>query len=457
MMKPCVRIFFVLSNLLIAQSSHPVDMDSRYLMTTERLEKIRSQQDVHAIRKHAWELFLGINQNVQADFPFPLNRVPVWLTWNTKEEVFQGRTENFFERLHTLDQFLIFAQEEMITNRELKSLHSIDTSQIPLSTIFLNPPTANRLRTATPVPGLPGVFVKPIDPKSIETADAEFTRRGIEGAAREIAPFPDNSLAVKTAWYLVSSTVWRANQIPVWHGPPSVSASTDALKPNQWPDHVRIDPRHARYACPRVDTTCEGLEKPDIVEPSSAVAKLPIVPVDNLFYVPVCTCDQAKAINSKFGNLYGAFPGDFIVLMGLHLTTREIPDWVWATFWWSDRTLGNPFLKDRPLFYPSPWNHYLMDATLDMVTPQDAQKHPKAIYNPWLEVVTMPLDKAITSNCMNCHRTSVFPRVHFPAPGSIDPAGQLLRGKTKLDFLWTIGSQFDPPTNPKGVDSSRKP
>ena len=27
--------------------------------------------------------------------------------------------------------------------------------------------------------------------------------------------------------------------------------------------------------------------------------------------------------------------GDYLVLTGVHVTTKETPDWVWATFWWS--------------------------------------------------------------------------------------------------------------------------
>jgi hypothetical protein len=76
--------------------------------------------------------------------------------------------------------------------------------------------------------------------------------------------------------------------------------------------------------------------------------------------------------------------------MGLHLTTREIADWVWATFWWSDHAGEGEFSNNRPPGYPATWRNYLMDTTLDMVTPRDAKGQPKAIYNPWLEMVTMP-------------------------------------------------------------------
>ena len=92
-----------------------------------------------------------------------------------------------------------------------------------------------------------------------------------------------------------------------------------------------------------------------------------------------------------------------------------------------------------------------MDTTLDMVTPQSRTGSPKAIYNPWMEASTLPLGKALTSNCMNCHRTSAYPRVPFqvPEPGLIGPAGSDLGNKTKLDFLWTIGVQFDAATTPQ--------
>ena len=64
--------------------------------------------------------------------------------------------------------------------------------------------------------------------------------------------------------------------------------------------------------------------RPALLPPSTGVAKLPEISLDRFFYVPVCTCEQAVAINSKI--TFGVFPGDYVVLMGLHLTTREIPE-----------------------------------------------------------------------------------------------------------------------------------
>jgi hypothetical protein len=206
-----------------------------------------------------------------------------------------------------------------------------------------------------------------------------------------------------------------------------------------------------------VETSCPNLKPNPKATPNP---DLQAIPIDRFFYVPVCKCEQAKALRDASGitGLAGIYPGDYVVLMGMHLTTREIPDWVWATFWWSDHPNEGEFSRDRPPFFPSPWKNYVMDTTLDMVTPRGPKGQPKAIYNPWIEVTTMPhLVDALASNCMNCHRASAYPRIAFPEPGLLDPAGTALGDKTKLDFLWTIGDQFHGPSESQIAPSVPKP
>lgn len=427
--------------LCAAQSPNPVPMDKRYYLPSQTLEKMRSEQNVPAMREHAWRLFEGINQMVVPRFSMNLATVPIWITWETEDEVFPSTRQplhTFFDTLSLLEQRFTRSNAVPESNNLRQMLLDMRRTQIPLSTVYFDPFTAQRMRTSTPA--LPGVSVTLTKTGSLKALDQEFTKRGISGAKREIAGFPDQSVAVKTAWLAVSATAWTFTSVPVWHGPPPVKNPAEALAPQLWPDAIRVDPTHARHRCSaQPPASCPGIYPQQPIAVSPAVTKLAPVPIDDFFYVPVCTCEEAAAVP-----VYPVLPGDYVVLVGMHIATREIPDWVWATFWWSDRPNEGLYQQNRPPKQQAPWNHYMMDTTLDMVTPQGPNHQPKAIYNPWLELVGFAAGKALSSNCMNCHRAAAYKNPHsVPPPGNVDPAGPELANKTKLDFLWSIDVHAD--------------
>ena len=111
--------------------------------------------------------------------------------------------------------------------------------------------------------------------------------------------------------------------------------------------------------------------------------------------------------------------GDRMILVGMHLATKEIPSWFWATFWWTPpryadlrpQTLidqQNLAMADQPdeLKNRSPWNRYMTDTTVSLSKPPDANNHPKRGFNPYLEAPMQ--DYGTSSNCMVCHSRASF-------------------------------------------------
>jgi hypothetical protein len=90
----------------------------------------------------------------------------------------------------------------------------------------------------------------------------------------------------------------------------------------------------------------------------------------------------------------------------MHVTTHEIKDWVWITFWWHDHAEFGEFGRDRPRALVQPWDHYVMDVTYDMELPWQSTGLPKAIFNPYLEG---GLVNGNQSNCMACHQRAIWP------------------------------------------------
>lgn len=214
---------------------------------------------------------------------------------------------------------------------------------------------------------------------------------------RTIAPFPRDALAIKTVWTVVHAR--GLTPVSVWDG-------TGDAEPAAWPRTVMV----GRGG----------------------------VPLGRFHHLPIAAADLAaiRAIDPT------ARAGDHLVLLAVHLTTREIPDWIWATWWWHDRPDEGPFAAGRPAAPGGAWRNYLMDVAYSAETPREADGTPNAAFNPYLE--TSPGGHA--SNCLACHQGAVWTPAG-PAPflpvtrGSRPPDDPLFRSGTRLDFIWSIARE----------------
>ena len=278
-----------------------------------------------------------------------------------------------------------------------KTLADLPDSLLSLvGNVSYNPPAAKFMRTATSVPGLPGITVKPICPDTIQAADASFEKDKITGADRRIADFPRTAIVTKSAWTLVSRLSWRAMPVPVWRGMADNNNPRGPLESGLWRRPVLVDPRKARNRCSCTMIDCGAAANPPRIP--ADLATLPQVPIDGFFYLPVCDSADVDYLK-RFFKLIDLQAGDYLVLMGLHLTTREIPNWTWSTFWWNSDP-SNEFAQERP-YLPLPWRNYVMDTTLDMEKPMVPRGSPKAIFNPWLELQSNLLAEPASSNCID--------------------------------------------------------
>jgi hypothetical protein len=186
-----------------------------------------------------------------------------------------------------------------------------------------------------------------------------------------------------------------------------------------------------------------------------------VVPVRRFYAVTLSAADVAAANEVMPGAARGVLgrdlaTGDQLVLIAMHCTTKEIPDWTWMTFFWHDRPDDGPKAADRlpANVLKGVWRNYLMDVSFDTTLPRENDGSPHIAYNPVLEA---RFPNGLLSNCMTCHRRSVWPQEEFlpitrgdetvnkalfPPDGN-DPA--FAGDKLHLDFLWSIGDLAQPP------------
>ena len=169
-----------------------------------------------------------------------------------------------------------------------------------------------------------------------------------------------------------------------------------------------------------------------------------------------------------------------MVLIGMHIMSKQTPDWLWATFWWrgrDDKTkerLGTFWTcqdAQRPKVIEDkgePWKNYSMDATASFkyrkpiakkgekcgAPPRiGAREEYAATYNPFVEA---SLGNGLKSNCVHCHAkasTSSKADRTVPGPALIEAAPlDMFEGHIRLDYLWSVRrglKHTDWPTPPR--------
>ncbi|MGO9269064.1 MAG: hypothetical protein ACLQOO_02190 [Terriglobia bacterium] len=377
----------------------------------EVLAKMRRQSNVTGIRKHAWRLFGGLTKKVQG------GDGPVWETWYTRCEVFQypcSDTEH--AKCSATQRAPLFELEEPL---QLFPLSSTSPKSGPLTNVnvfnvgdslidmrLFNREACEHIRDSE----------NPLwDEKTLKALNDYFQAHSRPVAQREIPSFPANAMALKTMWRIIQPDGTRT--VKIWD-------PTSAGGP--WKS-VRIDISNPK------GNRC--------VPPSSEN----VVPVSCFYYVAV-TPENVEQIHGNtdlpIDQIQNVKVGAFAILLGMHVITREIPDWVWATFWWSDKPKWGPYARGRPAYIRGVWQNYLMDTTLDQITPREHDGTANICFNPYLEGFD-PAGRV--SNCMQCHRRAVYggrADATFDALRreilADDPYFSINGPTLKLDFIWSF-------------------
>jgi hypothetical protein len=254
---------------------------------------------------------------------------------------------------------------------------------------------------------------------------------GTEPKDRKIKDFPNRAMSLKTTWWVVKRN--QKTGMYIWDE--KTEADPASSQPAAtWKRAVVVDP--TRDQVPANETASVFLHGREF--PNSHVVPL------KSFYSFTATAEDVSSLNNvgvglgEDPNLGNVEVGDFLVLAAMHYTTKEIPNWVWATFWWHDQPEQGPYGANRPeaTLLKGPWRNYKMDTALDMTVPTEADGKPNAIFNPWLEA---RFGDGVHSNCMTCHQQATWPRFDFPITrGPLPDDAPRFKNTTKMDFLWSL-------------------
>ncbi|HXH11473.1 MAG TPA: hypothetical protein VNP04_17125 [Alphaproteobacteria bacterium] len=400
---------------------------------SQQLLDYRDAQDVAAMRRHGWEIWAALTQLAPSGFP-------IFLTWYQVSEVF-GPEPGRHRRL--------FAPEFRVPSQK-----ALGDGDAILSFNVYNAALRDHVRQ--------------------HNYHRKATLAALVGRESDILPFPETAIAVKTVWWPVRANALTA--FPVWDGEPTrpsewgrgVQALVEMgffrqLNPSEQGElasHERdgndfetfarvvaIDP--TRTEIPRGETAEVLFFDPqDLTLQSNIPRTAKVVSLQRFFHVQVNDRHTVDLINSlpltdQITTRFWKRPfriGDYVALVAAHVTTREIPDWVWATFWWHDHPDAAPFGVDRPQTIGGVFRQYLMRVAYHGDIPRELDGSPHIAFNPYLEAA---FSFGLRSNCVACHQRAV---VGPEGPGRVFP---VLRGhlskhdpvymdRVRLDFLWSL-------------------
>ncbi|MCH2218549.1 MAG: hypothetical protein MK076_10855 [Flavobacteriales bacterium] len=206
-----------------------------------------------------------------------------------------------------------------------------------------------------------------------------------KGEISNIPPFPSPSIAIKPVFYPltnIDSLKPGKYSLPAWPGYQNQismdSVIAGGFGPNKWNNNITITTTGETDAANKVFSINDFIHFKLDEKQATQIINV----IDN---------GKAKA-------------GDYAVLVGMHVNTRENRRWTWQTFWWSEnpdtpQSPSSKLIADlRPKSLDRAAKHYAMGVAYNMISPtQPYAKGTNAVttgepikqsiyaYNPYLE------------------------------------------------------------------------
>jgi hypothetical protein len=284
------------------------------------------------------------------------------------------------------------------------------------------------------------------------------------GGDQQIPVFPSTALTLKSAFQIITAKTLvdgRYYRLNVWSGPPP---TLQAWGPVSWPGVVWIDIQGGGNGNGQIDmeASTDGGTRTDATT----------YPISSIINHQITRSEAAEFNAGQPGS--DVMPGNYAILVAMHVAGREIPRWTWQTFWWTP-TPNDPQTPSstaiaalRPAQLTGAARNYAMSLGYDMTSPSEpntgGQNAGSAVYayNPYLEARfgpanlpdsmqgndptgrPSPNNVGVACNCMSCHiRANYNPNNLATAPrysGAryTDLNDPQFSGTLQVDLLWSL-------------------
>lgn len=424
-----------------------------------------------SINLHGWGIWTSLTMpSGQAEFGMP--NVPVYLTWLSPGEI---------ASLPPVTPAAASETKAIAPKRVFKLERPRQFSHGGASVAMTSDAAATDKALATGVKPDTNIFVTVgYDPAAQAWAQQNqlFSVKALQaiynagtGDIRSIPSFPAESVAIKPTYKVITKANMNGSiyTMPAWPGTPATVTpriSQRGFPEADWP------------GCVYVDTKISGSTKATAIDADCKAGPKPVntYGLGDFVSYPVTT-DNISSFDTLLGSNTVAV-GDVVLLMAMHVTSREIDEWTWQTYFWTPNPANPPLpsssaiAKARPPQLKGAAAHYAMSIGYQMVTPNQPATggksvgHPVTAYNPYLESgfsvkvfgappvnpgILAPGSKkpymatvGIQSNCMTCHGAATLsptnPQNSLPylTDFYLSRNDPVFKGYLQVDFLWSI-------------------
>ncbi len=288
----------------------------------------------------------------------------------------------------------------------------------------------------------------------------------LQDGATSVPEFPAPSVSLKPVFQVASSgslVQSRYYKLSVWPGPPK---TPKPFPSSSWGTCVWVDIQESGNGTGNggVDHSCKA--------DGSSRAPANTYGLGNFVNFQLNE-ENAAALKALANPPKGVAVGDYSLLVAMHVTSREIKEWTWQSFWWTPAPDAPPAPSSvaiaalRPSQLEGAPRHYAHCAAYQTLSPPQpesgGQNKGESVYcyNPYLEAGFSPTDLpdsipgvyqgkkvannvGVQTNCMSCHAAANYnPKNLKTAPdysgdrylSLTDPR---FKGTLQVDFLWSI-------------------
>jgi hypothetical protein len=281
-----------------------------------------------------------------------------------------------------------------------------------------------------------------------------------------IPPFPVDAITTKPVYY-VGHRGDSLIRIPVWPGPPG---TTQAFGPGSWNSYVYADVHNKQPAGKKLAPVHGS-------NPTSAQMAAATCNLDDFIHLKIDGL-MAEYLNTQESAVQNdtAVAGDIALLVAMHVTTKEISNWTWQTFYWAPDP-ANPYSPSstlaaslRPSVLSKAAAHYAVSVAYTEVLPNQpisggSNKGVTSMigYNPYLEAGFDPsvfaafpnkfnpaFQYGVQTNCMSCHSLAAPQSLDvnqndiYSTDQYVDMSDTFFKNKVQLDFAWSIQAAIIP-------------
>jgi hypothetical protein len=470
---------------LVCVNPAPIPANFDYPQPPGTIEKWVAAGDQARARTHGWYLWAALNSGAGE---------PVWRSWCTSTQAFAGNTPSPSpspSATITADDGTkliggTLAGPPTLPMRQRKFLNGTDPINFPYPPEYPLPAEVLKRygKTQCVQPGTPGPSLADgptfenngdimVAGVTYDQAAYDWIRsKGLyqtatlqgllpKGSAQaEMPVMPRDSIVLKPMMWPVPKGGFVA--LPVWDDQQSDRGQYAGYENiNMWPRAVALTTTPQAQVIPASVSFLHGVKYHALPLGPNVYQKPQVVGTDQFYhYEPnlatMDACDRAILDASAYW-AYGRMfqPGDQLVMIAMHMITKEQDAWTFQSVWWHDKPDQGPYAANRPNIpasqAPGPWRHYLMTSTYGFPAVPKGTTWPVA-YNPYIELAA---DHPIRTNCMNCHHRAAAPNGNSsylanPGPGPLDiylQSDRIFNGLLKTDSMWAISDRVPVPKN----------